>query len=87
MSVTQRTSPRIAAIPRRPSQGLWAAAPAGRSAVLGMAAILAIAPCLNVLVSQIRAAEPSIEADDDGDLARKAEIMNSPRWRRASTTG
>ena len=23
------------------------------------------------------------KADDDGDLARKAEIMNSPRWRRA----
>ena len=32
------------------------------------------------------AAQPTTAAkadDDDGDLARKAEIMNSPRWRRA----
>ena len=29
------------------------------------------------------AAPAAAKDDDDGDLARKAEIMNSPRWRRA----
>jgi len=30
-----------------------------------------------------KAASTKAADDDDGDLARKAEIMNSPRWRRA----
>lgn len=83
MSVSQRTSPRIATVSPRPSRGLRVGAPAGPSAVLGVVAILAWGPCLNVLVSQARAAESTIEVDDDGDLARKADIMLSPRWKRA----
>jgi pyruvate/2-oxoglutarate dehydrogenase complex dihydrolipoamide acyltransferase (E2) component len=33
--------------------------------------------------SQAAATPAKTADDDDGDLARKAEIMNSPRWRRA----
>jgi hypothetical protein len=37
----------------------------------------------NCHVGAARAVEPTIEADDDdGDLARKADIMHGPRWQR-----
>lgn len=55
-------------------------------------AMAAVAVCLTVLPQTARCQQPAATAekpaspkadDDDGDLARKAEIMSSARWRRA----
>lgn len=48
--------------------------------VAGLALAAALAPCP---AFGRQAAAPAKPASDDGDIARKAEIMNSPRWRRA----
>ena len=61
-----------------------------RTNLLAAAALVAVA-CPLVSSGQQPAAAAKAPAtapaaapdDDDGDLARKAEIMNSPRWRRA----
>jgi hypothetical protein len=57
---------------------------------IGMAALLATGLAIpsTPAAGQPAAAQPAAQpaaakADDDGDLARKAEIMNSARWRRA----
>lgn len=45
--------------------------------------VLACWTGLNCHVGAARAVEPAIEAhDDDGDFARKADIMHGPRWQR-----
>jgi hypothetical protein len=54
----------------------WASA-LGQPAAVGQQSAPAAAP------AQATAAAPSPAAADDGDLARKADIMNSQRWRRA----
>lgn len=53
--------------------------------VVGVVALLACWPCLRSHSNTARAVEPTSEAHDDGDLARKADIMHGQRWQRAVT--
>lgn len=84
MKIMQRARHRVTGVSRPRSAVFRRPAMAGRFAMLASVAIFASWTCLCGDVAASRAVEPAIEADaDDGDLARKADIMHGQRWQRA----
>lgn len=84
MKAIQGTRRQVAGFSGRRFQAMRPPVTAGPFTVIGIAMLLACCPGLVGHVDACRAVEPVITVDeDDGDLARKADIMHGPRWRRA----